>query len=177
MCLHVLSCKRESSRRFFSGRTTNKKKAKERRKKNRQDGGDPSNCYLLLIVSKPSRTESKGIKRRERQSGVDVDFTCWDVNLSITDVTQQLPDVGLRSDGRGGREGGERERERQMGVCTGSFSRSARRRVLCVDTAVKQSMRHHRFVSSEFLRGESCGRVEVGMMISETASRFFLTSK
>lgn len=95
---------------FPAGRRTKKSKEKE---KNRQDGGDPSNCYLLLIVSKPSRTESKGIKRRQRQSGVDADFTCWDVNLSITDVTQQLPDVGLRSDGRGGRE---RERETDGGL-------------------------------------------------------------
>lgn len=97
-CIRVLSCKRESSRRFFSGPMTNRKSSDEKKKTDRS-AVILFTCYLLLIVSKPSRAESKSIKRRQRQSGVDTDFTCWDENLSITDVTQQLPDVGLRSDG------------------------------------------------------------------------------
>lgn len=38
-------------------------------------------------------------------------------------------------------------------------------------------MQHRRFVSSEFLRGESCGRVEVGMMISEDCEPFLFHIK
>lgn len=59
-----------------------------------------------------------------------------------------------------------------MGACTGSLKVNASVAFICGFSG-KTKYAAHRFVSSGFLCGESCGYIEVGMMISETVSHFF----
>lgn len=59
-----------------------------------------------------------------------------------------------------------------MGACAGSFKVKTSVDFICGFSG-KTKYAARRFVSSGFLRGESCGYVEVGMMISETASHFY----
>lgn len=58
-----------------------------------------------------------------------------------------------------------------MGACVGSFKVIASAGLCGFSGKTKYAA--HRFVSSRFLCGESCGDIEVGMMISETAIHFF----
>lgn len=58
------------------------------------------------------------------------------------------------------------------GVCTGFFKVNVSADFTCGFSG-KTKYAAHRFVSSGFLCGESCGLVEAGMMISEVVSHFF----